>query len=122
MQLKRKRKYRYHEDALQETCNTWLRYKFPNLVFFAIPNGGRRNPFEMARMKLCGVLNGVPDTFLAHAAGGFHGLFIEFKSDSGRLSESQSALIPKIESEGYLVAVVRSFEEFERLITEYVRK
>jgi len=45
----------------------------------AIPNGGRRNAREAARLKRAGVLAGVSDIHLPLARAGFHGLWVELK-------------------------------------------
>lgn len=50
-------------------------------------------------------MKGVPDLFIPHANRFYHGLFIEMKTEKGRLSPEQKEVIPRLEAEGYKVAV-----------------
>ena len=51
----------HNESRLQAACVRWFRYQYPNLLIFAIPNGGRRNEVEAKIMKEEGVLPGIAD-------------------------------------------------------------
>ena len=78
------------EDNLQKACVTWFRLQYPDIVIFAIPNGGKRNVIEASKLKATGVLPGVADLFVMHSNIVFyentegyimyHGLFIELKA------------------------------------------
>lgn len=54
------------EHELQKSCVKWFRLQYPEYtnLLFAIPNGGKRNAREAARLKAEGVTPGVPDLFL----------------------------------------------------------
>lgn len=78
------------------------------LVFYHVPNGGRRNPREAARLKLMGVLAGVSD--LALSIPGVGMAFMEIKAGRGRVSIEQEAFLAAMEAHGHRVAVVRSFD------------
>ena len=47
------------ESRLQQACVRWVRYQYPDLVVYAIPNGGKRNAVTGAILKAEGVLAGV---------------------------------------------------------------
>jgi len=69
---------RHDEDDLQEDVIKFMRASLPeDIVFFAVPNGGRRNPREGARLKRQGVLAGVADLIVLFPRGDV--LFIELK-------------------------------------------
>lgn len=108
------------EAALQAQCIEYMRFQYPNIICFSIPNGGSRNKLEAIKLKKTGVLAGVPDLFIAtHYMSDtytFHGLFIELKKKGGRLTASQEAMILKLENSGYKVKVIYSFDEFVRTI------
>ena len=57
----------------------WAQYqsgRYPELeLMYHIPNGGSRNKYEAANLKLQGVKAGVPDICLPVARGKFHGLY-----------------------------------------------
>lgn len=95
---------------------------YPDVVIFAIPNGGARRAKEAARMKGEGVLAGVCDLFVCEARGGFFGLFIEMKrTSSGRLSEEQRNFILNVETRGYCTAICHGREEAMAAFSEYMR-
>lgn len=81
------------EDAEQETVIQWARIcsgKWPELkLLHHIPNGGRRNAKEAAKLKRMGVLAGVADLHLPVARAGYIGLYIEMKHEHGHLLDSQ---------------------------------
>jgi hypothetical protein len=51
-----------------------------------IPNGGYRHPLEALKLKKMGVKAGVSDLFLAYPNPNYHGLWIELKSEKGKIS------------------------------------
>lgn len=109
------------EHRLQCDCVSWFKLTFPDFarVFFAVPNGGRRDASTGRRLKEEGVTAGVADLLFLHARGGFYGLAIELKTARGRQSEEQKAWQEEVECQCYKYSVVRSFDEFEKLILDY---
>lgn len=110
------------ESKLQTACVRWFRLQYPNYLLFAIPNGGARDLITGVILKREGVIKGVPDLFLAHATFESYGLFIEMKSDKGKLSQSQIYIRSKLELAGYQVEVCNSFESFKQVIENYLTK
>lgn len=86
----------------------------------AIPNGGRRTRREGARLKSEGVRRGVPDIFCAYPASGYHGLYIEMKSLTGRLSDEQKKFIEDCKALGYATCVAYSADEAFKAWMDYV--
>lgn len=131
---KPQRKAQGHEESdIQIACVEWFRYQYQDLVLFAIPNGGQRKlttvhtkhgtkdlPLEAKRMKDEGVLAGVSDLMLMKANRFFHGLFIEMKTDKGKQSDTQKAFEVKAKREGYAYATCRSFDDFQKAVTDYL--
>lgn len=107
---------RHPESKLQSACVKWFRLQYPALTIFAIPNGGRRGKLEAAIMKGEGVLAGVADVFIMLARNGSHGIFIEFKTETGRQSPEQKAFQVQCERDGYDYHIVRSFDQFKSII------
>jgi hypothetical protein len=110
------------EFQLQCSCVRWFDLQFPKMSTFlwAVPNGGSRNVMEAVNLKRAGVRRGVPDMMLSMAMGGFHGLFIEFKSKKGKLSEEQEWFFVYHKARGYRCEVVRTFDEFLHIIKSYL--
>lgn len=113
---------KHEESELQRSCVKWFRYKYPNrkLSLFSVPNGGFRNVREAAIMKSEGVVAGVSDLVLAIPRHGFHGLFIEMKTQKGKQSDLQKEFEMAVTEEGYKYAICRSFDEFMETINGYI--
>lgn len=111
------------EHILQRQCVTWFRYQFPLIdpLLFAIPNGGGRSKATAGRLKAEGVKAGVSDLFLSVARKGVHGLFVEMKAISGRQSGPQKVFEQRVCAEGYGYVVIRSLEDFQQTITDYLK-
>ena len=96
------------ESEHQRAYFEWARLHFDARSAFAIPNGGRRNPREAARLKAEGVTAGVLDVFLPKARGGCHGLWLEFKAGKSSPTIVQAERADALVRDGYAVAVVYS--------------
>lgn len=112
------------EHRLQCACVRWFRLAYPqhHHNLFAVPNGGYRTPATAAKIKAEGALPGVSDLILLIARGGYHGLLIELKTDKGRQSEAQREWQRLIEADGYKYVVVRSMEEFIKVVEAYLNE
>lgn len=114
---------RHIEDNLQRSCVQWfsLQYReYANLLHHS-PNGGKRNMIEAARFKAMGVRAGFPDLILCIARQGYHGLFIELKTEKGKQSKYQRFWQINLEEQGYRYEVARSIENFQTIINDYLQ-
>ena len=126
--VKGKKKPKQLERQLQSQCFQWFRAEYPQYYYnlFAIPNGGSRNIIEAANMKRSGTVSGVADALLAVPKSyqfddDCHGLFIEFKKDAkAKQTSNQSLFQESVEAQGYIYAVIYTFEQFETLIKNYL--
>lgn len=114
---------KHPESNLQIACVKWFRYSYPDYqnLLMSVPNGGYRNKREAGRLISEGVVRGVPDLFLAVPKKGFSGLWIEMKSEKGKLTEHQAEMLIVLERVGYMTQVCRSLDEFVNIITKYLR-
>jgi len=110
------------ESDLQIACFKLFRLSFKRLdgYFFAIPNGGRRSLREAARLKKEGVMPGVSDAFLAIPKNNYAGLWIEFKTGTGKQTDYQKTFEKNMLNAGYDYKVVRSIDEFLHVLTNYL--
>jgi len=111
---------KYSEHKLQVQCVKWFRYQYPHYLIFSIPNERKVSPIAGKRFKDAGRVAGIPDLFLAFPSYNYHGLFIEMKSDKGKLNENQKA-IQKILSINYKVVTCYSFNEFKNVVNDYLK-
>ena len=109
------------EKAEQAIVVSWARlHRRPVNMLFHIPNGGSRNIVEAKNLKRAGVLAGVPDLFLPVSRMGYHGMWIEMKSEKGKLSQNQTDMIEFLESQGYRVVVAYSGLDAIAAIEDYM--
>lgn len=108
------------EHKLQCACVRWFRLQYPNVLCFAIPNGGARSALTGAMLKAEGVVAGVPDLMIAVPKNGHAGLFVEMKVKPNRPSKEQVQVIKRLEDAGYKVAVCYSFDDFVNVVNDYL--
>ena len=105
------------EHDHQKIFVAWVRRNYPDLVLFAIPNGGIRDAITARKLKEEGVLAGVPDLFIAD---GKPGLFIEMKTPAGRVTEIQNEVMGRLRKNGYPCAVCYGFEQAKVALVDYL--
>lgn len=115
---KRKRKPRHIEESIQVACVKWFRLQYPNLVIFAVPNGGSRNLYEAKNMKESGTLAGVAD--LVIVGNGGRVLFVEMKAGKNKQEDSQVLFQKNVEKLGHKYIICRSKEQFMKEVDLWV--
>ena len=124
------------EDSIQMSCVSWFRVAHPELarLLHHSANEGKRTTRIVhthagtrvvcsggARLKAMGMQTGFPDLFLAVPRRGMHGLFIEMKSETGRLEPSQREMLALLSEQGYATAVCRSLDDFQDVVDSYLQ-
>ena len=115
---KHKRKPRHIEESIQVACVKWFRLQYPNLVIFAVPNGGSRNLYEAKNMKESGTLAGVADLVIVGNGGKV--LFVEMKAGRNKQEDNQILFQKNVERLGHKYVVCRSIEGFKKEIDLWV--
>lgn len=90
-------------------CDYLYIAKRPEIVFGAIPNGGRRHVSVGVKLKAEGVQRGTPDMFFC-LPGGRVG-WLELKNGKGSLQPEQKAFRDRVVALGHLWAMARSVDE-----------
>lgn len=110
-----------NEHRIQCACVKLFRYLYPDLLIYAIPNGGQRNAIVASKLKAEGVVSGVPDLHIPVSRGEYHSLYVEMKNGKkGVLSDNQKRVISFLRSQGNKVVVCHSVEEFDKEVKEYL--
>lgn len=105
------------EDQIQIAFVEWLRL---NKIFhWHTPNGGRRHIHEAVKFKKMGVQSGIPDIFIPQANRYHHGLFIELKTSTGKLTANQKQWIEILIDEGYCAVVCYGLDQAIELVNRY---
>jgi len=100
---------------------SWNLHIYPELWFlFAIPNGEYRLKAVASKLRAEGVKAGVSDVFLSVARRGFHGLYIELKTEGGRVSPKQAQWVSRVREQGYYAAICYGFDEAKDLLVWYL--
>lgn len=112
------------ESEIQQSCIEWFRWVHRDLwedgVLFHIPNEGIRLGRIGSRMKREGIVRGVADLCLALPRHGYGALYIEMKRPKCYQSPEQKTWQKNMEKHGNKYAVVRSRDEFEMVVNEYL--
>jgi hypothetical protein len=113
-------------DEQKKLIKWWEMYSsskgIPKELFFAIPNGGKRDVITAKVLQSEGVRPGVPDLFLALETYTHAGLFIEMKkAKGGVVSDKQRAFAEMLENHtSYQHKVCRGFDEARLCVERYI--
>ena len=106
------------EHVEQREVVKWFRQTWPDVVIFAIPNGGARTAATAARLRVEGVLPGVPDLFVPAWR-----LWIEMKRAKGGItSKEQREMLTYLRSVGYDAMVCAGAEQAKRMISGHATR
>jgi hypothetical protein len=95
--------------------------KYPPLtMIFANPNGGKRDLGTAINLKKEGVKAGLFDISLFYPSKQYHGMFIEMKFGSNKLSPYQKIFKVMAEKVGYYCVVCYSSDEAINKTLEYL--
>ena len=106
------------EHSEQVGFINWFRSQYPEILIFAIPNGEKRAISVAKRLKMEGVVRGVPDLFIPA-----WNLWIEMKRVSGgRLSTDQKQMISYLENIGHTVIIGKGATDASQHIRKFMEK
>ncbi len=123
---------RHRESELQIKCVSWFHYQYkPYSMLLEHPkNEGGHGHTQGAISKAEGVRAGVADLILhvpsyiqdpsVRHSDCYHSLALEMKTATGRQSPEQKVWQRLFEAAGSKYVLVRSYEDFVRIITEYM--
>jgi len=107
------------EDHEQWIVARWLDKE--GILFYHIPNGGKRDKREAAKFKRTGVKAGIPDICIPIPKKQYHGLYGELKRRrGGKLSDKQRYWIDTLSGQGYFTFVAKGADEFIKFVKYYM--
>jgi hypothetical protein len=103
------------ELKLQQQCYRWFHNTYPHLrrLMWYVENEGKRSKYQQGIVKSTGLTAGVADL---HFISDSIYYAIELKTPTGKLRASQKKWGAAIVSQGGQYHVVRSLDEFKKLI------
>jgi len=112
------------EAQHQSTLFKWtqaVRGKYPELALLHhIPNGGKRDKIEAVHLKQQGLKKGVPDMHLPVSRRGYHSLYIELKTETGKTSPEQDWWLEHLRKAGNFCEVCHGWESAKRVLEWYL--
>src|SRR5262245_17474366 len=122
--VKRRAKPRELERPHQVALIKWVRAiqdAYPVLkLLYAVPNGGGRNLRVAKKLQAEGVLAGVADLCLPAVRRGYHGLYLEMKSEEGVATEEQKEFLRGVSAEGYCAVIAQGIDEAKATLEWYL--
>jgi VRR-NUC domain len=121
------------EHNLYEQIARYLQLQYPNIIYrFDIAADLKLTPGQAAKHKRLHPHRGYPDLFIAEPMGKYHGLYLEIKKESEKLTKKdgswrtphiaeQAEKIEKLRAKGYKAEFGVGFEGCKKIIDEYLR-
>ena len=111
-----------NEHSMQVKVVQYVRTFYPEVLILSVPNGAGTTARNRLALYAEGLLPGVPDLFIPEARQGFHGLWIEMKTQEGVESVAQKRIRNHLEDNNYLCYVARSEITAINIIEAYLKQ
>lgn len=93
------------EHAIQSAYFDWAKLHPVARRAYAVPNAAKRSPRLASMMIKEGLRKGVLDVHIPVAAGGCHGMWIEFKAGKNTMTPEQASEVDQLSKDGFFVLV-----------------
>lgn len=110
------------EDTLQINLINWFTYNYPQYKddIYHIALQRRCSVAEGRLFKRMGVKAGMSDLFIPLARNGRHGLWLELKTNTGKLSKHQQEFLARQTANGYMAVYTHGLEAAQEVIKTYL--
>lgn len=110
------------EQRLQTAIVKYIRLAYPNTLFTATMGGVKLNSWSQRNaLKATGYLKGVADLLIFESKESYKGLFIEVKTDKGKMTKEQKEFQTNAIARGYLCICCKGFDETKNIIDDYLK-
>jgi hypothetical protein len=111
--------FKNEETNIQVAVANYLRIKYPSVLFTIAPNGIKLPIWTAKMLKMMGYRAGTPDVLIFEPRKEYNGLFIELKTEKGKLSDLQNDFLIALESRGYKASVCFGYNKAIEAINKY---
>ena len=131
---KEKKKRARDEEILQEQVATYVKFKYPDIIFTS-ESSGIRVPMSIAKqMKKCRSGKDLPDLIILEPRKGYHGCCIELKKENAEIYkkdgslrknehvEGQEQILLNLKEKGYFTSFAIGFDHAISLIDCYLEE
>ena len=108
------------ESFYQKVVVNWIKNNHPDILFTCAP-AVAKSARQGHENRLMGYCKGWPDLFFAIPKKGWYGLFIELKTEKGKVQPEQEAIIERLNNLGYKAMICRSPEVAIMEIKNYLK-
>ena len=116
------------ENDLHKACVQWFEWEYENKGIGLLHHSPNENlntdnrigamRYNM-KMKQLGRKAGFPDIAIFYNG---KTLFIELKSETGKISKEQKSLFPALAKQGHTVHIVKSLEAFQQIVNQFINQ
>ena len=119
--------FKDEETRIQVAVANYLKYKWPDVLFTIAPSGNKLAYKKGAQFKAMGYKAGTPDLMVFEPRQQFfqsfpscsgpgemriwHGLFLELKTENGKLQDSQKDFIKALDARNYVAQVCYGYNK-----------
>lgn len=112
------------EQILQINFINWINYHYPDIgdLTYHFANERKCTPQQGVLLRRMGVKRGVADLFIAYprAQTNFSGLWLELKTETGKLTKEQREFLEKMRAQGYCASCAWGIEQAKDIFLAYI--
>ena len=110
------------ESNLQTHVVNYIRMQYPKARFCASLGGIRTSMSQAKKAKANGYWAGFPDLQICEPnRNGYHGMFIEIKTEKGKATQIQKQWIKALNERGYKAVICKGFIDCKEEIDKYLK-
>jgi len=124
-------KYLTKEQREHVSIVNYLKYKYPNLIWWHTMNEGKRTPYERFLFGVMGAKKSVPDFVILEPKNGYNGMLLELKAEGEKITKKdgkplkdkteQIQFLEACKAKGYYTVMVAGFDNAIKEINNYLK-
>ena len=111
-----------NEEKLQESLVIYIQLKYKGVRYCASLGGQyQKYPSQRRKAKATGYVKGFPDLQILEGRKNYHGLFIELKTKTGRITKDQQQWLDDLNDRGYYAICCKGLDRAMQIIDWYLK-